>query len=227
MHESGFIYIWRDRKHNRYYIGAHWGSQNDSYICSSPWMKNAYNRRPLDFKRRILVEDISTKIEMFEKEQQILNKINLDQLGKRYYNLSARRGLHWSAQSDAAAIAKRSGLKRRGIKLGPHSQEVRDKISQATRGKKKTLTPESTAWKKGRILSEDHKQKISEGLKRVQTPELIIQRSQKNRGQRRKINLCSICNEDTLSPRRKYCDQHRYKGMNVTRMQLPGSKWNK
>lgn len=51
---SGFVYIWRDRKHKRYYIGSHWGTPDDGYICSSPWMRQAYKHRPLDFKRRVL-----------------------------------------------------------------------------------------------------------------------------------------------------------------------------
>lgn len=31
MHEEkyGFVYIWRDRKYNRYYIGCHWGREDD------------------------------------------------------------------------------------------------------------------------------------------------------------------------------------------------------
>ncbi len=51
---SGFIYIWRDRKYNRYYIGSHWGPENDGYVCSSTWMRQAISKRPGDFKRRIL-----------------------------------------------------------------------------------------------------------------------------------------------------------------------------
>lgn len=230
MQKSGFVYIWHDKKHNRYYVGAHWGKEDDSYICSSPWMKNAYNRRPLDFKRRILIRNISSKIEMFEKEQQILNLIKQEEVGKRYYNLSIKKGLHWSAQSNAAAIAKKSGLKRRGIKHGPRSQEVKDKISAATKGKSKTVTQAVLDYRdscKGRQLTEEHKQAISDGLKRAQTPELIIQRSEKNKGQRRKINYCPICSEDTLSSKRKYCNQHRYEGMNITRSQLAQSKWAK
>ena len=33
----GFVYIWYDRKHHRYYIGCHWGTIDDGYICSSNW----------------------------------------------------------------------------------------------------------------------------------------------------------------------------------------------
>lgn len=225
MEKSGFVYIWRDRKHNRYYIGAHWGREDDSYICSSPWMRNAYNRRPLDFKRRILARHIHNKVVMFKKEQEILSNIKLEELGKHYYNLSATKGLHWSASSNAASIAKKSGMSRRGIKLGPRSQEVKDKISQATTGKKKTTTPESYKWKLGRKHSDQHRHNISQGLLKIQTPELIANRAEKNRGQRRVINYCPICNEDTLSYKRKYCNVHRYQGMNITRSQLPDSKW--
>ena len=49
----GFVYIWRDRKHNRYYVGSHWGHTGDGYICSSSWMKQAYKRRPDDPNERL------------------------------------------------------------------------------------------------------------------------------------------------------------------------------
>ena len=39
MEKYGFVYIWYDRKHKRYYIGCRWGTENDGYICSSSWMK--------------------------------------------------------------------------------------------------------------------------------------------------------------------------------------------
>jgi hypothetical protein len=37
-----------------FYIGSHKGSVDDYYICSSKRMLRAYNKRPKDFKRRIL-----------------------------------------------------------------------------------------------------------------------------------------------------------------------------
>jgi hypothetical protein len=57
MEKYGFVYIWFDRKHKRFYIGCHWGKENDGYVCSSPWMKQAYKHRPQDFKRKILKTD--------------------------------------------------------------------------------------------------------------------------------------------------------------------------
>ena len=54
MEKYGFVYIWYDRKHRRYYIGSHWGTENDNYICSSHWMIKSYKRRPEDFRRKII-----------------------------------------------------------------------------------------------------------------------------------------------------------------------------
>lgn len=31
----GFVYLWFDRKHKRYYVGCHWGTTEDGYVCSS------------------------------------------------------------------------------------------------------------------------------------------------------------------------------------------------
>ena len=70
MEKYGFVYIWFDRKHKRYYIGCHWGTENDGYICSSNWMRDAYNRRPNDFKRKILTTNITDRSIMFEKEHE-------------------------------------------------------------------------------------------------------------------------------------------------------------
>ena len=55
----GFVYLQFDRKHKRYYVGCHWGTVDDGYICSSNWMRDTYNRRPQDFKRRILKKNLS------------------------------------------------------------------------------------------------------------------------------------------------------------------------
>lgn len=165
--KSGFVYIWRDRKHKRYYIGAHWGHPGDGYVCSSPWMKQAFNKRPQDFKRRILASGFSDKMMMFEKETEIQQYIKLEELGKRYYNLCTKRQ-HWSTGSNAADIAKRSGMKRRGTKLGPRPQEVKDKISAAKKGVvfSEEHRLKLAAARKGKKLSALHKQHISEGGKR-------------------------------------------------------------
>lgn len=42
MNKYGFIYLWYDRKHKRYYIGAHWGLKNDGYIW---WNNGIINKK--------------------------------------------------------------------------------------------------------------------------------------------------------------------------------------
>jgi hypothetical protein len=86
----GFVYIWRDSKHKRYYIGCRWGHIDDGYICSSSWMKSAYKRRPDDFKRRVIESNISSISLMFEREYYWLKQIEQKELGTRYYNLHNR-----------------------------------------------------------------------------------------------------------------------------------------
>lgn len=97
----GFVYIWRDRKHKRFYIGAHWGTEDDGYICSSTWMRNSYRRRPQDFKRRILFR-CESKNNVWDKEYEWLKLISQPDLGRKYYNYRIFRyeGLETQILSD-------------------------------------------------------------------------------------------------------------------------------
>lgn len=97
MEKYGFVYIWFDRKHKRYYIGCRWGHEDDGYVCSSPWMKNSYKRRTQDFRRKILTRVYTTRADLLNEEYRWLSKIKNNELGKRYYNLHNNRNGHWSA----------------------------------------------------------------------------------------------------------------------------------
>lgn len=96
MSKTGFVYIWYDRKHERYYIGCHWGSEDDGYICSSSNMKAAYKRRPEDFRRKILSRMLEDKKKLLEEEHKWLSLIKPHELGKKYYNLHNHHFNHWS-----------------------------------------------------------------------------------------------------------------------------------
>lgn len=96
MEKYGFVYIWFDRKHKRYYIGCRWGNTKDKYICSSPWMKQAYKHRPKDFKRKILTLVYTNKKDLLDEEYKWLSKIKKEELGKKYYNLHNHHFGHWS-----------------------------------------------------------------------------------------------------------------------------------
>lgn len=82
---QGFIYIWRDKVRNMYYVGSHDGSIDDGYISSSHWLTAEVRYRPADFKRRILkfVDLQNLKLE----EYKFINLIKDDEFGKKYYNL--------------------------------------------------------------------------------------------------------------------------------------------
>jgi hypothetical protein len=141
---SGFVYIWYDRKHKRFYVGSHWGTPDDNYICSSQWMLRARARRPQDFKRRILKSEIETKKLLLQEERRYLQMIKRHELKTRYYNLANDNRYHWL--NDPLRTAS-----------------VKEKISIA--GKKRMQNPaerERIAAKlRGRKLSEEHKAAIS------------------------------------------------------------------
>jgi NUMOD3 motif len=148
---SGFVYVWFDRKKKRYYVGSHWGSEDDGYICSSTWMKRAYFRRPQDFKRKIIKKIFTNKGDMFSEEQRYLDMIKPEERKIRYYNINLK-WQHWSNNPNIAL-------------------SVKEKISNSQKGNKyclgrklsKETKKKMSLSHKGCKLSEEHKKKI--GLK--------------------------------------------------------------
>lgn len=136
MEKYGFVYIWYDKKHKRFYIGSHWGLENDGYICSSRWMRNSFKRRPNDFKRKLLQSNIYDRKELLINEHKWLSLIKEEELGKKYYNLTNHLNGHWTAD---------------GIKL----LTIGEKISIANKG-----DPKRSEWMRNRIVSDETKQKL-------------------------------------------------------------------
>jgi len=147
---SGFVYIWFDSgkskkqdEYRKYYIGCHWGTEDDGYICSSNWMRDAYKRRPQDFKRKILAR-VSSREELLEKEYYFLQLIKHEEIGKRYYNLHREKQNYF-------------GHSNKGKKCGPCSEETKKKIAKSNTGK---------------IRTEEHRKHYSEsGKGRLHTEE--------------------------------------------------------
>ena len=141
----GFVYIWHDKKHNRYYIGCRWGSEDDGYVCSSPWMKQGFKHRPNDFKRRILKRVYTNRQELLEEEYKWLSMIRKDELGKKYYNLHNHHFNHWTTDdekrltiSEKLSCAQKKNFEdpeyrarfmETRKKLPPQTAETREKIS--------------------------------------------------------------------------------------------------
>lgn len=90
MLKYGFVYIWFDKKHHKYYIGRHWGTVDDGYVSSSTNMRNNYKNRPSDFKRRIISYVYTCNEDLVAEEQRWLDMIKLEELNTRYYNKTLR-----------------------------------------------------------------------------------------------------------------------------------------
>ena len=184
MEKYGFVYIWYDKKRKMYYIGCHCGTEDDGYICSSNRMRNAYKRRPGDFRRRIIGK-FDNKIEMLINENEWLTLIGKENLGKKYYNLKDCQFNHWSVEEQNSVKIKKTisertkeamnkpeirekyekGLSKRNTRSS--DPEVREKRRKSMLGKNKVKTDKQleaarNAAKKriGVPLSKEHKEKI-------------------------------------------------------------------
>jgi hypothetical protein len=173
----GFVYIWYDKKHKRYYVGCHWGTEDDGYICSSSWMMKGYKRRPADFKRRILKSNITSKVDLYLEEGRWLSMIDKSEIKPinetpRYYNLKISTDNLWHQYDEKVkTIGEKISAAKKGKSTGPCSTETRDKISKSNTGKKRTeeMNLANSERSKGRIspnkgkkMSEDQKQKLRE-----------------------------------------------------------------
>lgn len=183
MKKYGFVYIWFDCKHKRYYIGCHWGNVDDGYICSSSNMKSAYKRRPENFKRKILIVNITNKQDLLEAEYKWLSKIKTEELGKRYYNLHNHHFNHWSTNEQTKLTVSQkisaSPLRNKRISEANKGKIISEEHKQKLRefNKRKLLSKEhkekcriankgKTPWNKGITQTKEHKENISNGLKK-------------------------------------------------------------
>lgn len=156
----GFVYIWHDRKRRMYYIGSHWGTEDDGYICSSNKMRKAYRRRPSDFKRRILISKIDNRYKCFEEEYKWLQLA--ERKKHRYYNLHFVLKEHWHLNNGTR-------------------KSIGEKISQSHK-----KNPNWGKWNKGLIRSEESKELNRQkhlGIK--QSTETKLKRSLSLKGQKR------------------------------------------
>jgi hypothetical protein len=178
--KQGFIYIWFDRKRKMYYIGSHWGTIKDNYICSSDRMRDAYRRRPEDFKRRIIQKNIE-RTKLLEEEHKWLSLILDIELGKKYYNLRKHKWGHWSTDiNKRLTIGQKISKSQIGRKL---SEDTKIKIGKANSKSLKNVKK-----------SESARKKMSEyWTGRKQDPNLVMKRVASNTGKKREIVECPHC----------------------------------
>jgi hypothetical protein len=176
--KEGFIYIWYDRKRKMYYIGCHYGTIDDGYICSSRRMKYNYKNRPHDFKRRIVQKGL-TREELLTEEYRWLQMIPKNELGKKYYNYHNHHFNHWTNTIDVGKIKKTMSEK---IKEAMNRPEVREKMIPV--------------WErhKTRIVSEETRKKLSEKSKGINLGKKMTEEAKQNL---REKNLGKKLSEET------------------------------
>ena len=147
-----------------YYIGCHWGTENDGYICSSKWMRDAYRYRPKDCKRKLIEKSLDKK-ELLDIEHKWLSLIPDDQLGKKYYNLTKHHNGHWYHTDNRSVIEKIKDARSKQV----FSEETHKKRSQSLQEfyqtEKGIEVKQQRALKNtGKKRSKETKRKISESL---------------------------------------------------------------
>jgi hypothetical protein len=182
----GFIYLWRDKKAGMFYLGSHFGSPDDGYVCGSKRMKRAYRKRPQDFRRRIIQHiEAENHVEVKAIEQRWLDLIPPGDV--RHYNLSRRAhgadpalASEWMKGNTNSAgrvptekwrkamTARFKGkplseehkakLKAARNRRSPHSQETKDKIGAAHRGRKNDNGAQISA---GKIAAYAHRRELT------------------------------------------------------------------
>jgi len=187
--KEGFVYLWFDTKRKMFYVGCHWGTINDGYICSSNRMRDAYYRRKNDFKRRILKRGISRNL-LLEVEFSYLQLIKDEELGTRYYNLSKRHFGHWANTDTNHTVREKLSISMKALhqdpvyrdqymagrkKMPPQTKEQIEKRSKANIGKKrsdetKKKISDSHIGKTSGPLSAETKQKLSVSLSGDKNP---------------------------------------------------------
>jgi hypothetical protein len=151
MEVYGFVYLWYDRKRKMYYVGCHWGTEGDGYICSSKRMRDAYRRRPEDFKRRI-IEKTDNKLNLYEIEYKWLSMIDDTDLGKKYYNLMNHKWVHWSSDENRLlSVKEKVSQTKRKYWDSPESDNMKLQVSEfhKKRGTKPPSQKGKVPWNKG------------------------------------------------------------------------------
>jgi hypothetical protein len=191
MEKYGFVYIWYDKKHKRYYVGAHWGTIDDGYICSSVWMKQAFKHRPKDFKRKILSFVYTNKKDMFEEEYRWLAMMKPEELkGNRYYNTQNHHFSHWSANPQTSERVKEKAT---GKKLSPESIEKRQNTRMSNNGyifseKTKNKMSQSRMGKKNHFYGKTHSDDMKKTLSDLNTGKKLSKENIEKRVASRKQN---------------------------------------
>lgn len=181
--------MWYDKKRKWFCLGSHFGKIDDGYITGTGFMRKAYEKRPQDFKRRILqyLND-GTPRDLQVMEQQWLDLIKEAELCQtrnrnvRYYNQKrTATGGHGPTTEQTKEKQRQSMLgKLAGRKQTPsHIENNRLARIGKKRGPYQVRIPFDQRKPHPRIYTAEHRQKLSVAAKgRKLTPEQCERRRQ-------------------------------------------------
>jgi hypothetical protein len=157
------IYQTTNRVNNKIYIGAHSTNDlDDGYIGSGLAFRGAVKKHGKEAFSREILFMFDTPEQAYSKEAELVNEVFVSR--QDTYNLQIGGGNFTEEHRQKISEAKK------GKKGKPHSEETRQKMSEARKGKKRKPRSEETRRKisearKGKPHSEETRQKISEAKK--------------------------------------------------------------
>lgn len=163
----GFIYLWRDSKRNKYYLGSHLGELNDGYVGSNKRLMCAYKSRPETFKRRILEQHDRCNLEWLrERENRWLSLVTPEKLHNKYYNektVAAGGDIYSTLTDERKRIhkLKSNSIMRNFISKGCTLNQAEFLMLTTKRLAKLRKKKPGEAWR-GRKHSDESRKRISE-----------------------------------------------------------------
>jgi hypothetical protein len=188
-------------------------------------MRDAYRRRPHDFKRRIITKIYSSRQELLKIENQYLSLIKDGELGKKYYNLTKYMNGHWSSDPDKLlTVGEKISIKTKGVSRNKGkivSEETKQKIRESLKGRK--LSEETLAKRNGQKKSEKTKQKMRKAHKRENlSEETLLKMSQASSGRKLSDEHKTILIESRIGS--KHSEESKQKMSDALKGKIP---WNK
>lgn len=137
---TGFVYIWKNTKSGKFYIGSHMGYLNDGYAGSGAHFKNAFTKDRSHFRRKILEFVCGDYKKLLEREDFWLSLCSKKK--HKYYNSSFKAtGLH-PYSCDSLRAMSNSKKNRKWYTNGSEDfllQPTDDRVNVLTLGRSKTM----------------------------------------------------------------------------------------